>query len=174
MEIFNSFRGIDIDHCLKNGVLSEMAMDMVEIMDSYTEISPSGTGLHIIFKAPGFQYDVGKYYINNRKIGLEAYVYGATNRFLSVTGNVFRDSQAAERGKELQIVLEKYMVRPQSAKKAPDNAHAGISYLSDESVVTKAGAAKDGTLFKKLWNGDISSYASQSGADMALASMLSF
>ena len=42
--------GIDIDNCLdtKTGKMSELAKHVVEVMKSYTEISQSGTGLHIL------------------------------------------------------------------------------------------------------------------------------
>jgi putative DNA primase/helicase len=40
----------DCDHCLepKTGALEPWAADLVSTLDSYPEISPSGTGLHII------------------------------------------------------------------------------------------------------------------------------
>lgn len=64
---------IDIDHCIEDGQLSEMAKKIVEMVDSYTEISPSETGIRIIGKTSGFNYDKEKYYINNRKFGFEVY-----------------------------------------------------------------------------------------------------
>lgn len=82
--IFNGFCAVDIDHCVdqKEGTLhvSNMAQDIINTMDSYTEVSPSGTGIRILFVADGFQYDKGRYYINNQKKGLEIYVEGATNQ----------------------------------------------------------------------------------------------
>lgn len=39
--IFDNIGAIDIDHCIKDGKLSDMASDIVELMGSYTEISPS-------------------------------------------------------------------------------------------------------------------------------------
>lgn len=43
--------GIDIDHCRDpaTGALSDMAVQIIARMDSYTEASPSGTGVHILF-----------------------------------------------------------------------------------------------------------------------------
>ena len=41
--IFNGFAAIDIDHCISDGQLSDMAKDIIDTMDSYTEISPSDT-----------------------------------------------------------------------------------------------------------------------------------
>lgn len=41
--------GIDIDHCIdEKGKISDMAKDVIDSVDSYTEISPSGNGIHII------------------------------------------------------------------------------------------------------------------------------
>ena len=67
-----------------------MAKKIVGIMDSYTEYSPSGTGVHIIAKVNNFKFDASTYYINNRKLGLEVYVAGATKKYLTITGNVIR------------------------------------------------------------------------------------
>ena len=43
--------GIDIDHCVDaQGIMSKLALDVISIFQSYTEFSPSGTGIHIICK----------------------------------------------------------------------------------------------------------------------------
>lgn len=68
--VFDDICAIDIDHCADNGVLSDMAEDIIARMDSYTENSPSGTGVRILFKANLQTYDKSRYYINNRKIKL--------------------------------------------------------------------------------------------------------
>ena len=78
---------IDIDSCVENGVLSDMAEDIIARMDTYTEYSPSGSGVRILFKASIPAYDKDRYYINNRQIKLEVYVAGYTSRFVTVTGN---------------------------------------------------------------------------------------
>lgn len=44
------FIGIDIDHCVEDGVLSPFAEEIVQAISSYTEYSPSGKGVHIITK----------------------------------------------------------------------------------------------------------------------------
>ena len=46
--IFGNLAGIDIDHCIDDsGKLSPMAQDIMQTMNAYTEISPSGNGLRI-------------------------------------------------------------------------------------------------------------------------------
>lgn len=66
--IFDDLCAVDIDHCIEDGKLSAMAENVVCLMDSYTETSPSGTGVRIIFKAPGISYGKDEYYINNHKM----------------------------------------------------------------------------------------------------------
>jgi putative DNA primase/helicase len=71
--VFGDICAIDIDSCVEDGVLSDMAEDIIARMDTYTEYSPSGTGVRILFKASLPAYDKDRYYINNRQIKLEVY-----------------------------------------------------------------------------------------------------
>lgn len=172
MGVFDDFCAIDIDHCVYDGKLIEMAQDIVDTMDSYTEISPSGTGIRIICTAKGLSYDKHCYYINNRKIGLEVYVVGYTHKFVTLTGNVIRKRDVEERSEQLMSIIEKYMVRP-AGKKTPVSAIPG-SYLSDESVIAKASGSRKGDKFKALWNGSTDGFGSHSEADLALCTVLAF
>ena len=65
---------IDLDDCFdSSGKLKPIAQSVVEAFSGcYMEHSPSGKGLHIFFKATGFDFDKTKYYINNRKLGLRS------------------------------------------------------------------------------------------------------
>lgn len=172
MGVFGHFAAVDIDDCLYDGTLSDLARDVVDTIDTYTEVSPSGHGVRLIGIVDGFEYDKSRYYINNRKRGLEIYVPGCTKKFLTITGNVLRDVPVRECGAALKIVLEKYMVRPVCAKKKC--AAAPGSYLSDESVVAKAMTAKNGAEFTALWNGEDPEGKSPSEGDMSLAARLAF
>lgn len=73
MGVFEPFACIDGDACYFDSTPSPMAQDVMDTMDTYTESSPSGTGMRMVFRAAHFQFDAKRYYINNRKIGLEAY-----------------------------------------------------------------------------------------------------
>lgn len=97
MGAFDDFCMVDIDHCVFGGKLTQMAEDIVEKMNSYTEFSPSGTGVRIVCKASSLSYDTGRYYINNQKLGLEIYAAGVTKKFCTLTGNVIRNSGVEER-----------------------------------------------------------------------------
>lgn len=170
--VFEPYGMIDIDHCVENGKLSAMAQEIVELMDSYTEYSPSGTGVHIIVKVDKFKFDATKYFINNRKIGLEVYVAGATNKYLTITGNVICDKPPQYRDAELTQVVNKYMKRSTTEKK--NEVVAPGSFLSDESVIQKILTSKQADKFKPLWEGEIPEGKSHSEADMTLVQMLAF
>lgn len=169
--IFGDISAIDIDHCVdEHGVISDSALDICQIMSSYTEYSPSGTGLRILFRASGFQYDTGRYYINNQSCGLEVYVGGVTNKYVTVTGNDLAALGLEERGAQLQTVLDKYMRRPERKKAARDKvAHHRDS---DSELIKKM--TRSSPVFERLWAGDTSSYKSRSEADLALCNTLAW
>lgn len=170
--VFDGFSAVDIDHCVVDGELSELALDIIKTMNSYTECSPSGTGIRIIFKTDRLSYDKARYYINNRKLGLEIYVSGYTKKFVTLTGNAINNADVGYRDSELLTVLEKYMAKPevnQSIVKAVPG-----SYLSDDSVISKALTSNQGEKFSALWNGNIPDDKSHSEADQALCSILAF
>jgi putative DNA primase/helicase len=70
--------GIDLDGCRdpESGKIAPWASEIVRRFDSYTEISPSGAGLHILVKgkAPGAL----------KRRGLEMY---SVERYLTITGH---------------------------------------------------------------------------------------
>ena len=164
---------IDIDHSIVGGSLTEMAEAIVEKARSYTEISPSGQGIRIIGKAPGFRFDRDRYYINNRKLGLEVYTAGETKRFVTVTGNAVRDYPMRDISDVLPEILEEYMRRPEP-QRTEGRPEVPGSFLTDEEVTAKAAAAVNGEKFCGLYDGDISGYPSQSEAELACMTMLAF
>lgn len=176
--VFDGLCAIDIDHCIdKNGVPTNEATEIMYIMQTYCETSPSGQGLRLFFTAPGFQYDKTRFYTMNASRGLEVYVCGATSKFLTVTGN----SQPwggvrpiEERGVQLQAILEKFMERPRKPAPEPQQASQARIDMEDNDLIAKAHHAKNGAQFAALWNGDLSGYGSHSEADMALCNLLAF
>lgn len=62
---FEPLRLVDVDDCIVNGKLDTRGQNIVDTFDYYTELSPSGNGIHIFILADGFAYDSERYYINN-------------------------------------------------------------------------------------------------------------
>ena len=177
--IFCGICAIDLDHCLdEEGHLTGTAQKVMDLMHSYTEISPGGDGLHILFKADEQVYDQQKYYIMNRNLGIESYVAGVTNKYVTVTGKAFQYRDAfGDRTKELQQFLDAFMARPTEKRnedKAAGNAINAENNLAEEEILEMACNCRSGPAFSELWNGNIGSYASHSEADMALCSHLAF
>lgn len=105
--IFRGYSAIDIDHCVdENGELSAMARDIVEYCNSYTEYSPSKTGIRIIFKT-NVKIDKNNYYINNHNNGLEIYISDNTNKFVTITGNKLSGNEIKDI--DITYILNKYM-----------------------------------------------------------------
>ena len=166
---------IDIDHCIReDGSLNDVAASILGIFSTaYFEKSPSGTGLRGFFKlSPDFAYDKTVYYINNRKHGLEVYLPGTTNRFVTVTGDMFRPGTVERDDDALRSLLDTFMKR---STRVSNKTIEPASYLDDEGVIAHASASASGDKFKALYAGNWEEgYDSQSDADMAFVSMLCF
>ena len=165
------FCGVDIDSCVDpvTAQTEAWAKEIVEELDSYTEFSPSGTGLHIIVKAklpPG----------GNRKGRVEMYDRG---RFFTVTRR--RPPGTPHRIEARQEEIEAFHARlfPPEQKQVPTknpatNGDAASEGPADAEVLRRAMRSRSGERFARLWSGDRSGYASDSEADLALCSMLAF
>lgn len=173
---------IDIDD---NNYDNPIIKDIVDTMDTYTEISPSGNGLHLIFtvdisKIPNSYDSQGakkldnKYYVKNSSKSLECYIAGLTNRFMTFTGNVFIDKPIEERTSQLLWFLNKYMLRhvPNNNISSDEETFEGVSQIVLKTINHSANVEK----FKKLYfEGNTQEYDNDnSRADMALCSILAF
>lgn len=179
--IAGNLAAIDIDHCIDdNGQLSPIADDIVKRMESYTEISPSGRGLRILFRVPpDFHFDSRRYYINNQKLRVEIYVAGATVKYVTVTGRVLTSDVSLEvRGPELEAVLEKYMLRPQpqapALAPAAPLASTGVQLMvADHQLIATVQQSPSGTAFMSLGRGNKSAYNNDhSNADLGFCNYL--
>ncbi len=165
--------GIDLDHCVAGDTIEPWAKKIIaHFRKAYIEKSPSGTGIRIFALLPeGFVYDKVTYYVKHGNI--EAYAENATNRFLTVTGNVLQAGDMSVEQDALDWLLREHLTRPNPTKALPQ-LNDRESFLTDEEVMAKAGASKNGEKFMKLYHGDTEGYASQSEADLALCNHLAF
>lgn len=167
---------VDIDKCLKEGSIvhdkKEVIEKFIKEANSYTEISQSGTGLHIFFEVTE-----SLELIRNRSEHFEIYVDG---RYIAVTENIYGEE------KEIRTVtpqealsLLSILGYPWSKKQktdAEDRKDAMIpTTLSDDRLIIKMFDSKNGSTIKSLYEGNISTYANDaSAADAALCSYLAF
>lgn len=193
--IFDSLCGIDLDHCFKEGKPSQVAIDILKKMKSYTEKSLSGEGLHIFFKLkPEEQIEVNQmtHYIkmNEKQLqengfkdtgGLELYQGTKDNRYLTLTGDKFlKIDEIREISKEeLQDIIETYMKRPEKNISTTNQTfnQSSINYdkqdKTDEDFLN-IGLEKDDELIR-LWNETPSgSGGNESETDFSLLTKLAF
>ena len=175
----NGIVGIDLDHCLEDGTTHPIATDIIGAIRSYTETSPSGTGIHILclgtLPAGRRRKDAG----TDNPVGIEMYNEG---RFFTVTGatwgNEFTFGDCTERIAE---VHKKYLGENKKplVSSTPQCHFDNNTYsMSVDDIIRRATEAKGGKKFSDLYHGDWSAYqlgdGSQSGADQAFCNILAF
>lgn len=174
------YAGIDLDDVvLDDGALKPFAEEIVRVMDSYTEYSPSGKGLHILFRL-SVPLSVFGRDRRNDKLGVEMYDEG---RYFTVTGRVYGDSKPiAERTQQAQKIYSEYLAihSDKNIKKPPLHSHKGTEnydtdMFSDSELLDKMFTSQHGAEIRALFSGDKSSYNNDdSRADLALCSYLAF
>lgn len=160
--------GVDLDKCrdVETGILDSWAQDIVNRLQTYTEVSPSGRGVHLYARGtlPG-----GK----RRKGQIEAY---ESARFFTVTGNHLPNTPLSveARSQQLAEFHAEYLADPEptpTPRLTPE--HPRVE-LSDEEILSKCRSAKNSRKFDRLWRGNFSEYKSHSEGDMALLGVLAF
>lgn len=156
--------GIDLDGCIDTaGNLEPWAADVVKTLDSYTELSPSGTGLHIFAK--GTMPEAGR-----RTDRIEMY---KASRFFTITGKHWPGCPQTIQDRPQQIldVYDRYFSRPEAKPAAP----ICPVNLADVELIEKIRQSAQGAKFDPLWAGKWQGdYPSQSEADMALCAILAY
>jgi hypothetical protein len=131
---------------------------------SYSELSPSGKGLHIILR--------GEVPAGRKRNNVEIY---SSKRFMTMTGNVYTNSPINYYNNELKSLWDEMAPANQSS----ELYYAGLEreVNTDEKVILYAQSASNGELFHDLYfNGDWAkhNYPSQSEADFALVDIIAF
>ena len=166
-EFANGVFGVDLDHVIENGQLSPEAKDIVETMQSYTEYSPSGTGLHILCRGSIPEGD-------RRNGAIEIYEAG---RFFTVTGKHYPGTplEALERTQEAAKVHKKYIYREPDKKPVQRPGEAAEVTESDAELLEKMFNSKNGAEIRALWEGNTDSQGNDhSAADLALVRYLCY
>ena len=173
--------GVDLDDCRdpETGDVDDAALDIIARLDSYTEVSPSGTGYHVLIRG---ELPEGR----NRRGSVELY---DTARFFTVTSDHVEETptRVARRQDALTAIHREYVQDTErdmaseskqyegADDESPTTGAAGVDVdLDDKDLLKKARNASNGEKFERLWNGNTVGYDSQSEADMALCCLLAF
>lgn len=165
---------VDLDHCVDDaGTVAPWALEVVEALNSYTEISLSGQGLHVIIRG---NKPAGSC---RKKIGdhggeIEIYNHG---RYVALTGNVLDDLGGIhDRQTELDRLYERIF--------SSDNKGAGRTFhggdaadpsVTAEVVLGRAMRSKQAERLKVLLDGDDSGNGNDtSAADQAACNIIAF
>ncbi len=171
----------------------EFAYIFINALNSYTEYSHSGEGVHIICK--------GKLPSGARKSkGVEMYDY---RRFFTMTGNIINNVPIKDCEEAIKPLWEQYLNVPSNNtsnnnfnstyEKTPQvtakiNANGSVTFeeveqvnvtgnvkMSDYELIEKIRNSQHGNEFMRLYNGDMTAYGNDhSAADMALCKILAF
>lgn len=184
--IFDSFCGIDIDHCINDkGEMTDLAKQIIKKINSYTEKSLSGTGIHIIFKCNNQkQFDSMKYYtkMNEKQLnengftgtgGLELYQGNFDNRYLTLTGNILINDLKTIDSSTIEEIVAEYMKKPQIMSKNVERKTSSRNFQEDIQFLNIG--LTQGTKLIELWNSTPSgSGGNESETDLQLLCQLAY
>jgi putative DNA primase/helicase len=163
------YAGVDLDHCVNpdTGAIADWAQLHINALASYSEITPSGTGLHILVQ--------GALPPRGRKKGpVEMY---SQTRFFTMTGwHISHTPRTIEARQEALTAFHITIFGPSQTKEESRAAAEKSSQplMEDATLLNKARTAKNSGKFTMLWTGETTGYGSQSEADLALCILLAF
>ncbi len=150
---------IDLDNKERNPELHTLHENLVQQFGSYTEVSPSGQGMHVWVRGISEP-------IKDTRYGIEIY---SSKRYITVTGNTLLDTPIANGQDALDRLAQE--LRPQG--KVTAAVTDGPQVLEDQEVYERCVGASSGQLFIELWNGTWQNrYPSASEADQAFTNLV--
>lgn len=157
---------LDLDACRdpKTADLDGRSQKYLQELNSYAEVSPSGAGVHVWLR--------GTVPHDARREGVEIY---SKRRFITMTGRWLHRSTPEEitaGGNQLRKLWEQTVGdrRPTAGSKRLRAVPESKAEL--DRIIEGAHAGPDGTKFRRLWNGNVEGFNSQSEADLALCRIL--
>ena len=184
-----AYTGLDLDHVLHDGVLEEQYRWVVDAADTYTEVSPSGDGLHLYFR--GSKPADGRC----RRGNVEMYDHG---RFFTVTGVPFGEPKPVASRPAVVDKAYRTWIEPDREKAQPTlggavyapavaqpdarRAHGDVGdrgvetfEIDDAELVRRMRSCRNGAEIGALLDGDMAAQGNDhSAADMALCNHLAF
>ena len=171
-----AFTGLDLDHVIEGGALDPAYRWVVEEAGTYTEVSPSGDGLHLIFRGP--KPDWAQRSRKGQPGGRVVEMYDH-DRYFTVTGNVFEGRGALAENPGVVERAYRTWIEPERAVTSQPTLAATASAtdvsVDDDALLERMYASRSGDAIRALMAGDCSAQGGdRSAADMALCSHLAF
>ena len=167
------FCGIDLDDCIdERGVVAPDAQAIIDALNSYTEISPSGRGVKIFIRG---RKPEGARSRSTAVQGFKEIEVYDRDRYFTVTGQHLAGTPTAV--EDAQEALDRLCARLWPMKQpSPATGQVTTGFDGDdEQLLRMACSAKNGDLFKRLWAGDTSMHGGDdSAADLAFCNFLAF
>lgn len=181
----DGFVGFDIDGCRdpRTGRITPDALVKIDALNSFTETSVSGRGVHVIAfgdplppsgrkKGPYELYDGQRFFVVTglHVPGTPTRVERRSDQIADLHRQVFGPSEVVDgassfdpRDAELNTVFQ------------PGDLPRTVDHLNDDDLIDRARSASNGAKFSNLWSGNWQGlYTSQSEADCGLCSILAF
>ncbi len=163
------FIGVDLDDCRDptTGNLSVTADEIRDFLPTYTEVSPSGTGLKAIATIDSF-------FPSRRRSDPEIEIYSSGRFFTITTLTIDGDLRIRDATDAIADILRLFFDDPGDLDKSIP-LPAAPSCASDHAVLNRAMAARNGDKFRELWGGSSREFnGNQSQADLSLCRLLAF
>lgn len=186
----NGLYGVDLDHCVDpvGRVAEPIAQAIIATADSYSEYSPSGTGIHVLMRGRkpegtckqhisepidgqndvvAEMYDGGRYFtVTGRPYGAPKPVQERTAQGAMIHAAIV---QAGERLKAKR--------KPQQTEQAPTQPQQAQqrAQRSAADILTAMFQSQHGAAIQALWRGDMTAHGDDhSKADQALCNHLAY
>jgi len=177
----HAYTGLDLDHVLAaDGTVAERYRWIVEEAATYTEVSPSGDGLHLFFR--GRKPEGALKCRKNQEEGRVVEMYDH-DRFFTVTGNAYTGVTPAppvEVRENPDLIARAYetFIDPKAKEKRAQAALGpaqGVTGLDDDELIRRMLDSRNGQQIRELMDGSTASYGGDdSAADLALCNHLAF
>jgi primase-polymerase (primpol)-like protein len=119
---------IDLDSCIEDGETSDFARRVMEYFDSYTELSPSGSGMRIIVRGKmtaALKHPKKR----DRLLSIEIY---SDRRCTTMTGHIVNDKPIADCHGKLERIYKKYRPKPRPILQNFDPRNNGTFEIPNE------------------------------------------
>jgi putative DNA primase/helicase len=149
---------IDLDHSVDRTtqtITDPQAAEIVQSLNSYTELSPSGTGLHILASGQ----------LPGKGIHTAIEMYGQ-DRFTTITTDQLPGTPPTieNRTEEVHALYQRFA--PPVTETTTQNTRGGV--WSGDVLTDHPPEAEHDRVLQRLLTGDVSGYSSQSNADFVL------